>query len=46
MNNIITLPHIGFGTHATKNAMSMIAAENMVMALTGKVPKNLVEKLK
>lgn len=46
MNNVITLPHIGSGTHATRTAMSMIAAENMVMALTDKVPKNLVKELK
>ncbi|MTK11030.1 MAG: D-glycerate dehydrogenase [Clostridiaceae bacterium] len=46
MNNVVTLPHIGSGTHATRNAMSMIAAENMIMALAGKVPKNLVEELK
>ncbi|WML33666.1 NAD(P)-dependent oxidoreductase [Clostridium sp. OS1-26] len=46
MNNVITLPHIGSGTHATRNAMSMIAAENMIMALIGKMPKNLVKELK
>lgn len=46
MANVVTLPHIGSGTHATRNAMSMIATENMVMTLTGKVPKNLVEELK
>jgi gluconate 2-dehydrogenase len=46
MNNVVTLPHIGSGTHATRNAMNMVAAENMLMALTGKVPKNLVKELK
>lgn len=46
MNNVVTLPHIGSATYKTRNAMSMIAAENTIMALTDKIPKNLVKELK
>ncbi len=45
MDNVVTLPHIGSGTWKTRNDMSMMAAENMVSALQGNIPKNLVEEL-
>ncbi|WP_138206852.1 2-hydroxyacid dehydrogenase [Haloimpatiens lingqiaonensis] len=46
MENVVTLPHIGSGTWNTRNHMSMVAAEDMVSALQGNIPKNLVEEFK
>ena len=40
--NTVLLPHLGSATHATRAAMSRIAAENLVAALQGKRPPNLV----
>ncbi|MDQ0253436.1 gluconate 2-dehydrogenase [Evansella vedderi] len=36
MKNVVTLPHIGSATAETRNAMAMLAAKNLVAALTGK----------
>jgi lactate dehydrogenase-like 2-hydroxyacid dehydrogenase len=38
----VLLPHLGSATHATRAAMSRIAAENLVAALEGRRPPNLV----
>jgi glyoxylate reductase len=40
--NTLLLPHLGSATHATRAAMSRIAGENLVAALEGARPANLV----
>jgi glyoxylate reductase len=40
--NAVLLPHLGSATHATRAAMSRMAAENLVAALRGVRPPNLV----
>jgi D-3-phosphoglycerate dehydrogenase len=42
MKNVVTLPHIGSATKATRLKMAMIAAHNMIEALSGKMPPNAV----
>lgn len=42
--NVVLTPHIGSATLKTRVAMVMLAAENMVKALLGQVPPNLVNK--
>jgi gluconate 2-dehydrogenase len=46
MANVVTLPHIGSATHKTLFEMAMLAAENLVAALSGKTPPNVVNELK
>jgi glyoxylate reductase len=38
----VLFPHMGSASVATRRRMAQVAAENVVMALTGKVPTNLV----
>jgi gluconate 2-dehydrogenase len=45
MPNVVTLPHIGSATEQTRLDMAMLAAQNLVMAVTGQVPPNLVLEL-
>jgi glyoxylate reductase len=40
--NTLLLPHLGSATVATRAAMSRIAAENLIAALEGRKPSNLV----
>ena len=40
--NTVLLPHLGSATHATRAAMSRIAAENLVAVLEGRRPAHLV----
>ncbi len=40
--NAVLLPHLGSSTHATRAAMSRMAGENLVAALRGVRPPNLV----
>lgn len=40
--NALLLPHLGSSTHATRSAMSRMAAENLVAVLEGRRPPNLV----
>jgi glyoxylate reductase len=40
MNNVILLPHIGSGSVETRTRMGLMAAENLIAALEGKVPPN------
>jgi len=40
--NTVLLPHIGSATHETRNKMAAMAAENIVAALEGRKPPNLV----
>ncbi|MCI0336435.1 MAG: D-glycerate dehydrogenase [Acidobacteria bacterium] len=42
MNNVVLLPHIGSATRETRTAMAMIAVENTIDALSGRVPRNVV----
>ena len=42
LNNVVLAPHVGSSTEATRRAMAMTAAKNLVAALSGEVPPNLV----
>jgi gluconate 2-dehydrogenase len=42
LRNVALAPHIGSSTEATRRAMAMTAAKNLVAALTGAVPPNLL----
>jgi len=46
MQNVVTIPHIGSATAQTRFDMAMLAAENLVRALMGKEPPNLVPELR
>lgn len=45
MKNVVLLPHIGTATYRTSFDMAMLAARNLVMALYGERPPNLVKEL-
>jgi lactate dehydrogenase-like 2-hydroxyacid dehydrogenase len=42
LKNVVLAPHIGSSTRVTRLAMAMTAARNMVAALTGATPPNVV----
>jgi lactate dehydrogenase-like 2-hydroxyacid dehydrogenase len=42
LKNVVLAPHIGSSTRVTRLAMAMTAARNMVAALTGGMPPNIV----
>jgi gluconate 2-dehydrogenase len=42
LDNVVLMPHIGSSTEATRRAMAMTAATNLVAALTGGTPPNLL----
>ncbi len=42
LDNVVLTPHIGSSTEATRQAMAMCAAKNLVAALTGATPPNLL----
>jgi gluconate 2-dehydrogenase len=42
MSNVVTVPHIGSATEKTRDAMAMTAAINMIKALSGETPPNVV----
>jgi glyoxylate/hydroxypyruvate/2-ketogluconate reductase len=42
LKNVVLAPHIGSSTEATRRAMAMLAAKNLVAALTGGTPPNWV----
>lgn len=46
MEQVVVLPHIGSATEKTRTAMAMKAAENLVSAVTGRVPENVVPELR
>ncbi|MDT8718008.1 D-glycerate dehydrogenase [Clostridium sp. 19966] len=46
LSNVVTVPHIGSATEKTRSDMAKIAAENLVKALMGEVPPNIVPELK
>jgi glyoxylate reductase len=41
-SNALLLPHLGSATHAARASMSRMAAENLMAALDGRVPPNLL----
>lgn len=45
MNNVVTLPHIGSATAETRLNMAFAAARNLVHALTGQTPVQIVPEL-
>ncbi|GLI05578.1 bifunctional glyoxylate/hydroxypyruvate reductase B [Paenibacillus tyrfis] len=46
MPSVVTLPHIGSATAKTRLDMAMLAARNLVAALTGGQPPNVVPELR
>ncbi|CAI9004086.1 MULTISPECIES: NAD(P)-dependent oxidoreductase [Pseudomonas] len=42
LNNVVATPHIGSATHETREAMAKCAVDNLLQALAGEKPKNLV----
>lgn len=46
MSNVVALPHIASATKKTRFDMAMLAAENLVSALKGNIPPNIVPELR
>lgn len=46
MNNVVTLPHIGSATEETRRQMAMLAVQNMMAGLAGKIPPCLINQPK
>lgn len=46
LSNVVTTPHIGSATEKTRFDMAMLAAKNLVKAVMGEVPPNIVPELK
>jgi phosphogluconate 2-dehydrogenase len=42
LNNVVATPHIGSATHETREAMARCAVDNLLAALGGQRPANLV----
>ncbi len=42
LDNVVLVPHVGSSTEATRRAMAMTAAKNLVTALSGDTPPNLL----
>lgn len=42
LDNVILCPHLGNATVETREAMAVMAAQNIIAALTGKIPPNCV----
>ena len=42
MNNVVLMPHVGSATSETRMRMAMLAADNLLAALDGRRPPNLV----
>ncbi len=42
LDNVVLAPHVGSSTEATRKAMAMLAAQNLVAALHGDTPPNLL----
>ena len=45
MENVVLLPHIGSATVETRSAMAVLAAENVIAALNGRIPENLIPEM-
>jgi glyoxylate reductase len=46
MENVVLLPHIGSATVETRNRMAEMAARNVIDALEGRIPENLIPEMK
>ena len=44
LDNVILTPHIASATEETRSAMAELAAENIIAALSGQIPPNIVKK--
>lgn len=44
LDNVIITPHIASASIATRSKMAMLAAENLVQALSGRLPKHAVNR--
>lgn len=44
--NVVTLPHIGSATKKTRSDMAMAAAVNLIKALSGEIPPDVVPELR
>jgi glyoxylate reductase len=44
MENLVLAPHIASATVATRSKMARLAAEQLVAALAGRVPKNIANR--
>lgn len=44
LENVIVTPHIASASVATRSRMAMLAAENLVQALAGRIPKDTVNR--
>jgi phosphogluconate 2-dehydrogenase len=42
LNNVVATPHMGSATHETREAMAKCAVDNLLAALAGERPVNLV----
>src|SRR5574341_190138 len=42
IKNVVLIPHLGSATEETRTRMADVAVENVVLALSGNIPKNLV----
>jgi phosphogluconate 2-dehydrogenase len=42
LSNVVATPHMGSATHETREAMARCAVENLLAALAGQKPANLV----
>lgn len=42
LDNVVLAPHVGSSTEVTRRAMAMTAASNLVTALGGRKPPNLL----
>lgn len=42
LDNLVATPHIGSATHETREAMARCAVDNLLAALAGQRPANLV----
>lgn len=42
LDNVVLMPHVGSSTEATRRAMAMTAAKNLVAALAGGAPPNVL----
>jgi lactate dehydrogenase-like 2-hydroxyacid dehydrogenase len=42
MSNVVLLPHVGSATAETRQRMALLAAENLIAALKGQRPPNVV----
>lgn len=46
MGNVVLLPHIGSGTIETRTRMSEMVAKNVIAALEGEIPENLIPEMR